>query len=135
MQHLFSIIAAAGTLAMPQTGIATNAPVLVSTCSVSDLYNSASMAEFGPPISYRLLQLSFINTDDSAATQVTFDVVRDGTHTMLTDRGRFSRGVTIDRIFDGGGARGDGRTECSVASITFADGHRWTAAAQTTANR
>ena len=120
---------------MPQTGIATNAPVLVSTCAVSDLYNSASIAEFGPPISYRLLQLSFLNTDESAATQLTFDIVRDGTHTMVTDRGRFSRGVMIDRVFDGGGAYGSGRTQCSVASITFADGHKWAAAPQTTANR
>ena len=120
---------------MPQTGIATNAPVLVSTCSVSDLYNSAGMAEFGSPISFRLLQLSFLNTDDSAATQVTFDVMRDGTHTMITDRGRFSRGVTIDRVFDGGGASALGQTECSVASITFADGHRWTAPVRQTANR
>ena len=131
MQHVFSVIAAAATLAAPATpatGISTNAPVAISTCAVSDLYNSALMAEFGLPIPYRMVQLSFVNTDDAVATQVTFDVTHDGAHTVVTDRGRFSKGVSIDRLFDGlGSSGGDGAASCSVATITFADGRRWTA--------
>lgn len=113
---------------MPQTGIATTAPVAVNTCSVSDLLNTASLAEFGLTTSYRMLQLSFANTDDVVATQVTFDVARDGTHTLVTDRGRFSKGVQIDRLFDGGGdAYSAGAASCSVAAVTFADGRHWNA--------
>jgi hypothetical protein len=128
MQHMLSVIAAASALAMPQAGIATSAPVLVSTCSVTDLYNPAIDPEFGPSISYRLLQLTFLNTDDTVATQVTFDVVHDGTHTKITDRGRFSRGVPIEHTFDDfNGTYAGGDAQCSVAAITFADGRRWTA--------
>jgi hypothetical protein len=133
MQQLLSIIAAAGALAMPQAGISTSAPVLVSTCSVSDLYDSAGMAEFGTPITLRLLRLSFLNTDDTAATQVTFDIAHDGTHTKVIDRGRFSRGVAIDHLFDDVTApNGSGRAQCSVAAVTFADGRRWVAPAPST---
>jgi hypothetical protein len=128
MQPLFSVIAAAAALNMPQTGIATNAPITVSTCAVSDLLNPAVLVEYGPPISYRLLRLTFTNTDDTVATQVAFDVTHDGTHTIVTDRGRFSRGVPIEHLFDSSmGTYGGGSADCSVASITYADGRRWTA--------
>jgi hypothetical protein len=127
MQHLLSIVTAASALAMQQAGIATSAPVLVSTCSVSDLYDPAVSPEFGPAISYRLLQLTFLNTDDTPATQVTFDVAHDGTHTTVIDRGRFSRGVSIEHSFDDPTGRYGGDAQCTVAAITFADGRRWTA--------
>ena len=105
-----------------------NAPVTISTCAVAELENTAFSAEFGVPARLRMLQLSFVNTDDAVATQVTFDVTQDGAHAVLTDRGRFSKGVAIERIFDGLATReGDGATSCSVASITFADGRRWSA--------
>jgi hypothetical protein len=128
MQHIFSIIAAASALTMPQTGIATNAPVAVSTCTVSDLYNPSSLAEFGPPIPYRMLQLTFLNTDDAVATQVTFDVTHDGAHAIVVDRGRFSKGVPIEHLFDDfTGTYGAGPAACAIAAITFADGRRWSA--------
>ena len=113
---------------MPQTGIATNAPVVVNACSVSDLYNPAINPDFGPPISYRLLNLTFLNTDDAVATQVTFDITHDdGRHTKIIDSGRFSRGVPIEHSFDDyTGAYGGGDAACAVTSVTFADGHRWT---------
>lgn len=133
MQHVISVIAAAAALAAPQTGITVNAPVAISTCAASDLYNSALMVEFGLPPPSRMLQLSFVNTDDTIATQVTFDVTRDGAHTVVTDRGRFSKGVSIDRLFDGLGSSGsDAGTSCSVATITFADGRRWIAPSRET---
>jgi hypothetical protein len=130
MEHVFSVLAAAVALTAPQTGLAQNAPVAISTCAVSDLFNPATLAEYGPPLSYRMLQLTFVNTDDAIATQVTFDVTHDGAHTVLTDRGRFSKGVPIERFFDGlGSTDGSGVAACTVATITFADGRRWTAPA------
>src|ERR1700730_8615450 len=124
MQQIISVIAAATALAT-QTGIATNAPVAVDTCAVSELVNPAVMGDLGPAITYRMLQLTFTNTADAAATQVQFDVVHDGTHTVVTDRGRFSKGVAIEHIFDDftGTYRG-GDATCSVKTITFADGRR-----------
>lgn len=128
MQDLLPLVAAVGALATPQTGIATTAPVLVSTCAVTDLYNPATNPEFGSNISYRTLQLTFQNTDESAAALVTFDVTHDGTHTKVIDRGRFTRGVPIEHTFsDFTGTYGSSDAQCTVTAITFADGRKWTA--------
>jgi hypothetical protein len=139
MQHLLSLVAAATALASStpdRDAVAIGSPVAVSACAVTDLYIPALAVEFGPPINYRALLLTFRNTDDVAATQVTFDVTHGGEHTMVIDRGRFSKGVAIEHLFDdefaGGGA---GPDVCSVASITFADGRRWTAPNHGTAMR
>lgn len=126
MEHLLSVIIAAATLSAPQTGIANAAPIAVGSCSVSDLFTTASMAEFNAPISLRTLQLSFLNTQDSVATKVVFDVLHDGTHTIVTERGRFSKGVPIDRFYDSvDGAETDGPAACRVASVAYADGTTW----------
>jgi hypothetical protein len=112
-----------------------NPPVVVSTCAVTDLYDSAISPELGPPIAYRMLQLTFTNTDESIATQVSFDVVHRGAHTGVTDRGRFSKGVAIEHTFDDDFSSGYGRAPdvCTVAATTFADGRRWTAPSAETA--
>jgi hypothetical protein len=112
-------------------GIAISSPVAVSSCAVADLYDPALMVEFGPPITYRSLSLAFRNTDDAVATRVAFDVVHGGEHTIVIDRGRFSKGVLIEHRFDDDFAGGYSREPdvCNVASITFADGRRWTAPA------
>ena len=105
-------------------------PIAVSTCSVSDLYNSATLSEFGPPINFRSLQLTFRNTDDVVATQVAFDVTHGGERTTVIDRGRFSKDVAIEHTFvneipEGGYTRTPDR--CAVSAITYADGRHWTA--------
>jgi hypothetical protein len=133
MQQILPLIMAATALATPTSGtgaIATSAPIAVSTCAVTDLYNSASLVEFGVPINYRSLQLTFRNTEDTDATKVAFDVTHGGEHTTVIDRGRFSKGVPIEHVFineiaDGGYSRTP--DACTVASITYADGHRWSA--------
>ena len=133
MQQFLSLFAAATAFATttPDTGaLAMHSPVAVSTCSVSDLYNVASLAEFGPPIAYRSLQLTFRNTDDAVATQVAFDVTHGGEHTTVIDRGRFSKDVAIEHTFvneipEGGYSRTP--DVCAVAAITYADGRRWSA--------
>jgi len=129
MQHIFSIIAVAGALATPQVSIATNAPVAVSTCAITDFDNFTGSGEFGPLFSSRMLELTFLNTDDAIATQVYFDVTHNGTHTIVMDRGRFSKGVPIERIFDLDftAGRAGGKDVCAVVAVTYADGHRWLA--------
>ena len=93
------------------------------------MYDSTSMAEFGPPIAFGWLQLSFRNTDDAVATQVSFDVVHGGEHTTVTDRGRFSKNVLVEHVFNDqfGGGFERSADACIVAAITFADGRRWVA--------
>ena len=130
MQNIFAIIAAAGALTMPQTGIATSAPVAVSTCAISAVYTPSSIVDFGgfiPSTSSRALELTFLNTDDAIATQVTFDVTHDGTHATVTDSGRFSKGVAIEHSYDGVAGAYGSPAVCSVTAVTFADGRRWTA--------
>jgi hypothetical protein len=129
MQNLISIIAAAGALTTPQMGIVTSPPVAVNTCAVSDLYNPAIGAEFGSPGPHPILQLTFTNTADAVATNVTFDVKHGGADTVVMDHGRFSTGVPIEHTFDDDFGNGYTRAgdSCSVVAITFADGRRWTA--------
>jgi hypothetical protein len=130
MLHIFSVIAAATAVAMPQTGIATSAPLAVNTCSLVDTISPALMAEFGSFNPSRLLRLTFVNAADTTATQVSFDVTHDGARTTIVDRGRFSTGVPIEHLFDDlAGTDGSGNVVCSVRSITYADGHRWVAPA------
>ena len=123
MHQVLSIVAAASLLATvtPETGaIATKSPIVVSTCAVSSVYDPYTM----------WLQLTFRNTDDVVATQVAFDVTHGDGHTTVVDRGRFSKGVTIERVFFGefpDGGYYTGLDTCTVAAITFADGRRWTA--------
>ena len=129
MQHIISIIAAASALAAPQTGIVTTPPVAVSTCAVTDLYGPPMGAEFSSPFAHSILRLTFVNTDDAAATHVTFDVKHGGAHTVVTDRGLFSKGVAIEHLFDDdfGNGYDRGGDACAIVAITFADGRSWTA--------
>ena len=133
MHQVLSIVAAVCLLATasPETGaIVTKSPVVVSTCAVRDLYDPATLIESLPPTTLRWLELTFRNSDDVVATRVEFDVTHGYQHTTVIDRGRFSRGVAIERMFfdefpDGGYSRAP--DTCTVAAITFADGRRWTA--------
>ncbi|HEY6237492.1 MAG TPA: hypothetical protein VIW69_20500 [Candidatus Elarobacter sp.] len=135
MQQILSLIAAATTLATTNagtpgtSGVAVSSPIAVSSCAVANLYDPALLVVFGSPITVRSLSLSFRNTDDVTATQVAFDVVHAGAHTTVIDRGRFSKGALIEHQFDNdfAGAYTREPDTCAVASITFADGRRWTA--------
>ncbi len=128
MHQIFSVIAAASALTMPQTSVAANAPIAVSTCTITELVSHALMAEIVATVPVRMLRLSFVNGADAAATQVTFDVAHDGVRTTMIDRGRFSKGVPIEHLFDDvSGTYGDGGAICTVTAVTFADGRRWTA--------
>jgi hypothetical protein len=128
MQQMISVIAAVASLSMPQTSMTNNAPVAVSTCAVTDLIDSPTFGDSGPaPISYRVLLLTFSNTQDDLATRVTFNVQHAGQQSRIVDSGRFSKGAAIERTFnDFSGTYGPGPTKCTVASVTYADGTTWT---------
>jgi hypothetical protein len=128
MQEMISLLAAVASLSMPQTSMTNNVPVAVSTCAVSDLIDSPSYGDSGPaPISYRVLRLTFSNTQDDLATRVTFNVQHAGQQSRIVDSGRFSKNAAIERVFnDFSGTYGAGPTTCTVASVTYADGSTWT---------
>jgi hypothetical protein len=128
MQQMISVLAAAASLAMPQTSMTNNAPVAVSTCVVSDLIDSPTFGDSGPaPISYRALLLTFSNTQDDVATRVTFNVQHAGQQSRVVDSGRFTKGAAIEHVFgDFNGTYGTGPTICTVAAVTYADGSTWT---------
>ncbi len=128
MQQMISILAAVTSLAMPQMSMTNNAPVAVSTCVVSDLIDSPMYGDSGAaPISYRVLQLSFSNTQDELATRVTFNVQHAGQQSRIVDNGRFSKDIPIEHVFDDfNGTYGAGPTTCTVAAVTYADGSTWT---------
>jgi hypothetical protein len=128
MQEMMSVLAAVSALSMPQTSMTNSTPVAVSTCAVSDLIDSPTYGDSGPaPISYRVLQLTFRNTQDELATRVTFNVQHVGQQSRIVDVGRFSKGAAIERIFnDFSGTYGPGPTSCTVAAVTYADGSTWT---------
>jgi len=129
MEHVLSVIVAVATLSVPQTGMTNAGPIAVGSCSVSDPFNSASVADLLASIPLRTLQLSFLNTQDSVATKVVFDVFHDGTHTIETEHGHFSKGVPIERLYESvDGAYTDGPAACSVTSVSYADGTTWTPA-------
>jgi hypothetical protein len=128
MQEMMSILAAVSALSMPQTSMTKNVPVAVSTCAVSDLIDSPTYGDSGPaPISYRVLLLSFSNTQDDVATRVTFNVQHAGQQSRIVDTGRFSKDTAIERVInDFSGTYGAGPTTCTVAAVTYADGTTWT---------
>ncbi len=128
MQQMISILAAFTSLTMPQTSMTNNAPVAVSTCAVSDLIDSPTYSESGPaPISYRVLRLTFNNTQDDVATRVTFNVQHAGQQSRIADSGHFSKDAAIEHVFgDFNGTYGTGPTTCTVAAVTYADGSTWT---------
>jgi hypothetical protein len=128
MQQMISILAAVTSLAMPQTSMTNNVPVAVSTCAISDLIDSPTFGDSGPaPISYRVLRLTFSNTQDDLATRVTFDVQHAGQQSRIVDSGRFSKDAAIEHVFgDFNGTYGTGPTTCTIAAVTYADGSTWT---------
>lgn len=55
-----------------------------------------------------------------------FDVFHDGTRSTVTEQGRFSKGVPIERLYEQiDDAVRLGPAVCAVASVAFADGTTW----------
>jgi hypothetical protein len=74
-------------------------------------------------------EVSFVNRSSVTATDVTFRISH-AYHTVTIDaRGKFSPGVSIQRIFrDFAGTNyfRDQPDECEIVRVTFADGSMWT---------
>lgn len=106
-----------------------NAPVSVET--------SANLAFVRPPLEdvtqvLRSQNVRFVNRSTVAATDVSFEVARNGATRIVDDRGTFAPGVTIARTIAHGdtalynGASSDRDAETwSVLSVRFADGTSW----------
>lgn len=105
---------------------AASAPVSVET--------SESLAFVQPPLDYRTQafkteRVRFVNRNTVAATDVAFQVVRDGQTRIVDDRGSFAPGVAITRsIAEYEGASYLGAPErWTVLTVRFADGTSWAA--------
>jgi hypothetical protein len=72
-----------------------------------------------------IVDVTFRNTANVAATSVTFDVAVGGREAgTLTDTGSFAPGVAIEHVFTNDSFAGNAHV--SVASVTFANGSVWT---------
>lgn len=99
-------------------------PIGVTRCDVSQL--SYVLPEGGIAPSLNSLQISFVNHAPVAAKNVKFVVRFGGASETIVDRGTFSQNVAIEQSFDPSvDIFGNGAADCSVASVTFADGTTW----------
>jgi hypothetical protein len=79
-----------------------------------------------------IVDVTFRNTADVAATSVTFAVAVGGREVgTLTDSGRFAPGVAIEHVFTNDNDAVTPNAELSVASVTFSNGTTWTPARPT----
>jgi hypothetical protein len=112
------------SLAQDQPG--TNVPVSIASCSIVPTYEPALSDESeDPPTSTGDgLWISFVNDSVRTITEVTFNLDSTYGSTRVTDRGRFSRGVTIQHAL---GPLPDlrGETTCGVYSVRYDDGTVW----------
>jgi hypothetical protein len=99
-------------------------PIGVTRCDVSQM--SYLLPEGGITPTLNSLQISFVNHAPVAAKDVKFVVSYAGASETIDDRGTFSNDVAIEHNFDPSvNLFGNGAAECSVASVTFADGTTW----------
>jgi hypothetical protein len=99
-------------------------PIGVTRCDVSQ--TNYLLPEGGIAPSLNSLQISFVNHAPVAAKDVKFLVNYRGATETIDDRGTFSNNVVIDQSFaQSVNLFGNGAAECSVASVTFADGTTW----------
>jgi hypothetical protein len=120
-----TLTALAATLAV-QTAPTPQAqyPIGVTSCNVSQ--TSYMLPEGGLSPTLNSLQISFVNHAPVAAKDVKFLVRYAGATETIDDRGTFSQNVAIEQSFDPSvDLFGNGAADCTVASVTFADGTTW----------
>ncbi len=99
-------------------------PIGVTRCDV--IQNTYVLPEGGicPQLNSR--QISFVNHAPVAAKDVKFVVNYAGASETIDERGTFSPDVAIEKSFaPSADLFGNGAANCSVASVTFADGTTW----------
>lgn len=104
--------------------VSTDTPVDVTSCS-SQLTNSGQIG--ASPI----LAIGFTNTSPKTISSIVFGI-SDGRNAEvpLTDAGTFNSGTAVHHTFNSPLSTVSG-TKCVVRSVTFADGDRWVAGADT----
>lgn len=130
-----AVLLAALTLATPGLASAAERSALqnVPGAPVS-VETSESIAFLQPPLDYRIQSLTtervrFVNRAAVPATDVAFQVVRNGRSRIVDDRGSFAPGVAITRTiskYDGASYLAAPQT-WTVVSVRFADGTSWSA--------
>ena len=122
-----ALTALAATLAVTTTPTppAAQYPIGVTRCDVVE-FTPALPPDGGGPSSTRSLEISFVNHAPVAAKDVRIVVSYAGQTQTIVDRGTYSPNITIDQTFDPRTtAFGSGAAQCSVSSVTFADGTTW----------
>jgi hypothetical protein len=121
---LFAVLVAvvAGTSAV--SGPAPTSPVVLNDCFFSAFVRTARNGD--PNITaLRELQVNFRNAGSATITAVTFDAVKDGEHIVVTDKGRFTNGATINHqllAYATAWTGGSWDNFCKVTAAQFADG-------------
>jgi hypothetical protein len=121
-----ALTAATAQPSLAQGQPATDGPVSIASCSVVPTYDSVLSSEGEDPTTATgdSLWISFVNDSVRTITEITFNLDSTYGSTRITDRGRFSRGVTIQHAL---GPLADlrGETTCGVYSVRYDDGTVW----------
>ena len=107
----------------------------IVSCTVIAGITNVPQTNDGTPTSDPLaltlgIDIVFVNRAASPADSVTFLVTYGGRSISEQDKGRFSPGVTIDRVFAafaGDPYNGETPERCYVTAIHFEDGTLWSA--------
>jgi hypothetical protein len=133
-----AIVATTAQPSLAQDQPAKGAPVSIASCSIVPTYEPALSNESEDPTDPTTpagdsLWISFVNDSVRTITEVTFNLEGTDGSARVTDRGRFSRGVTIQHAL---GPFPDlrGETTCGVYSVRYDDGTVWQQP-QTTSSR
>jgi hypothetical protein len=104
-------------------------PVSVVSCEYNSQQLSAASTgiEQNAPNPTSNLRISFVNQSPLEATDVRFAVSYAGVTQLIDDNGRFATGTPITHDFQpvAAGAFDSAGAQCTVESVTFADGSTW----------
>jgi hypothetical protein len=121
-----AIAAATVRPSLAQDQSATAPPVSIASCSLVPTYDPVLSDESEDPTTPTgdSVWISFVNDSVRTITEVTFNLDSTYGSTRVIDRGRFSRGVTIQHAL---GPLPDlrGETTCGVYSVRYDDGTVW----------
>ena len=101
-------------------------PVSVVACDYTTIGTGTALPEL-TPIQVGNLRITFVNQAPQAATHVRFAVRYADRTQVVDDAGTFSSGTPITQDFApaGNAPYGGSAAECSVLSVSFADGSTW----------
>jgi hypothetical protein len=130
-----AIAAATAQPSLAQDQPATDSPVSIASCTLVPTYDPVLTNESEDPETPTgdSVWISFVNDSVRTVTEVTFHLDSVDGSERITDRGRFTRGVTIQHAL---GPVPDfrGETTCGVYSVRYDDGTVWQLP-QTTSSR